>query len=460
MSEQPALSGDEEGKTIPIKQLTHMMLNGQNDVVLQYLKSLPKEECDKTRTRLIKNLEDIQTKRKNNTVSRRTKPSTREDVQKVHSGVDSVGKSSRRKNPRKRITENGDEIQKEESEPKEMIGPYLVDEVLGRGMFGVVYKAEHAETHLVVAIKQIDLTSIEKSKLPGVKREAQVMESLCHPNIVKMYEVLESEDKKSIQFVIEFVDCGSLYRLLKNYGNFPHDLASVCLRQTIEGLAYLHSKNIVHRDIKCDNLLINSDGIIKLADFGAAKSEDHNKNYTVVGTPFWMAPEVIDMSGGGTFSDIWSLGCTTLELLTGEPPYFRLSTMQALFNIVEDECPPLPDNITSDISAYFQGCFQKDTKARATAQDLLGYEWIAKYKSNPIANYTQISSQVKKHNRPEIIEKRARKTKSSLTIPTNATLEELEALLAEVTLSRDTLKNENMELKRQIQELESAVESS
>eukprot|EP01126_Amoeba_proteus_P055768 TRINITY_DN6945_c0_g1_i3.p1 TRINITY_DN6945_c0_g1~~TRINITY_DN6945_c0_g1_i3.p1 ORF type:complete len:348 (-),score=81.31 TRINITY_DN6945_c0_g1_i3:163-1206(-) len=344
-----------------------------------------------------------------------------------------------------------------------MIGVYRVEEEIGKGMFGIVYKGIHSQTGLTVAIKQIDLSVLDKTKLPLVTREAEVMESLSHDNIVKLYAVISSADKKSLYFVLEFVDCGSLFKLLKNYGIFPQDISSMCIRQCLEGLAYLHCKNIVHRDIKCDNLLINSTGIIKLADFGTAKAEDQNKSFTVVGTPFWMAPEVIEMTGGSTISDIWSLGCTLLELLTGEPPYFKLGSMQALFNIVEDDHPPLPNFILNDpeLSHFLLTCcFQKNPKLRPSASDLLKQEWILKYKKLSLIPFEELKRLIKKYNKIEEedddddkkLPKHLRRQKQVWTIPTNPTTEDLENLLEEVTKERDVIKNENVELKKVIEQ--------
>ncbi len=119
---------------------------------------------------------------------------------------------------------------------------------------------------------------------------------------------------------------------------------------------------------------------MKLADFGACTYAALNKNLTVVGTPFWMAPEIIEIAGGsiGTAADIWSLGCTVLELMTGTPPYFQLGTMQALFKMVEDPHPPFPDTLSPDLRDFLLQCFQKDVKKRPTAKQLLSHVWIVK----------------------------------------------------------------------------------
>jgi serine/threonine protein kinase len=114
------------------------------------------------------------------------------------------------------------------------------------------------------------------------------------------------------------------------------------MSQVLQGLVYLHEQGVIHRDIKGANILTTKDGIVKLADFGVATKSNVNE-YNVVGTPYWMAPEVIELSGATTASDIWSLGCTVIELLDGKPPYHKLQPMPALFRIVNDDHPPLPE---------------------------------------------------------------------------------------------------------------------
>jgi serine/threonine protein kinase len=114
------------------------------------------------------------------------------------------------------------------------------------------------------------------------------------------------------------------------------------MSQVLQGLVYLHDQGVIHRDIKGANILTMKDGLVKLADFGVATKSNVNE-YSVVGTPYWMAPEVIELSGASTASDIWSLGCTVIELLDGKPPYHKLQPMPALFRIVNDDHPPLPE---------------------------------------------------------------------------------------------------------------------
>lgn len=139
------------------------------------------------------------------------------------------------------------------------------------------------------------------------------------------------------------------------------------MAQILQGLQYLHDQGVIHRDIKGANILTTKEGKVKLADFGVSTSTlaGVDKEAQVVGTPYWMAPEIIQLSGATPASDIWSLGCTVIELLEGKPPYYKLAPMPALFAIVNDDHPPLPEGVSPvsytshrwiPITELFPGC--------------------------------------------------------------------------------------------------------
>ena len=142
--------------------------------------------------------------------------------------------------------------------------------------------------------------------------------------------------------IIRYCENGSLHSIAKNFGRFPENLVGLYMSQVLHGLLYLHEQGVIHRDIKGANILTTKEGLVKLADFGVASRTTGLSESSVVGTPYWMAPEVIELSGATTASDIWSLGCTVIELLEGKPPYHNLQPMPALFRIVNDDHPPLP----------------------------------------------------------------------------------------------------------------------
>lgn len=147
-----------------------------------------------------------------------------------------------------------------------------------------------------------------------------------------------------------YCENGSLHSILKAYGKFPENLVGVYMTQVLQGLHYLHDQGVIHRDIKGANILTTKDGTVKLADFGVSTSTlagGQDKEAQVVGTPYWMAPEIIQLSGASSASDIWSVGCTVIELLQGRPPYHNLAAMPALFAIVNDDHPPLPEGISA-----------------------------------------------------------------------------------------------------------------
>lgn len=238
---------------------------------------------------------------------------------------------------------------------------------------------------------------IDAIQLPGIMKEAEILKRLNHPNIVKIYSFIETPN--TLYFVLEYVEHGSLAGLLKKYGVFPEHLIASYTEQILQGLRYLHGEGIIHRDIKGDNILITKDGKVKLADFGTAKLEDaEKKTQTVVGTPYWMAPEVIEMSACGPTSDIWSLGCTVLELLTGAPPYFELGPMSALFNIVEDRHPPLPDNLNEVLRSFLKVCFKKDPRQRPTAAELVEHRWLKQFARESNGDIEAVSGTLRLHN--------------------------------------------------------------
>ncbi len=218
---------------------------------------------------------------------------------------------------------------------------YQLGDCLGKGAFGSVFRALNMGTGETVAVKQVKLADLPKSELRVITLEIDLLKNLDHPNIVKYRGFVKSAD--SLNIILEYCENGSLHSISKNFGKFPENLVGIYMSQVLHGLLYLHEQGVIHRDIKGANILTTKQGLVKLADFGVATRTTTFHESSVVGTPYWMAPEVIELSGATTASDIWSLGCTVIELLDGKPPYHKLQPMHALFRIVNDDHPPLPE---------------------------------------------------------------------------------------------------------------------
>lgn len=232
-----------------------------------------------------------------------------------------------------------------------------------------------------MAIKRVELTGIPQSELNSLEHELELLQKLNHPNIVQYVEAVRSEQHLNI--MLEFIENGSLLTILKKFGKFPETLASVYTAQILEGLAYLHEQGVIHRDIKAANTLTTKDGEVKLADFGVAtlsKAQRASGNMMegALGSPYWMAPEIITMEGAKPSSDIWSLGCTIIELMTGDPPYYSMPPMSAMYHIAEsEEHPPFPDSISPELTDFLRRCFERDPEKRPSAVELLKHAWMA-----------------------------------------------------------------------------------
>ncbi|KAI0343070.1 hypothetical protein BDW22DRAFT_1428512 [Trametopsis cervina] len=248
---------------------------------------------------------------------------------------------------------------------------------IGRGQFGVVYRALNLNTGQTVAVKRIGLTGLKEEEIAQLMREVDLVKSLSHPSIVKYEGMARDEDTLSI--VLEYAENGSLGQTLKAFGKLNEKLVAGYIVKILEGLHYLHQSHVVHCDLKAANILTTKTGNVKLSDFGVSLNlrAMEREMPDVAGTPNWMAPEVIELKGASPKSDIWSLGCTVIELLTGRPPYGEIpNTMSVMFRIVEDDMPPLPEGASDLLRDFLKQCFQKDPKMRPDAEMLCEHEWL------------------------------------------------------------------------------------
>ncbi|XP_057337097.1 serine/threonine-protein kinase 3 isoform X2 [Microplitis mediator] len=260
---------------------------------------------------------------------------------------------------------------------------------LGEGSYGSVYKALHKESGQVLAIKQVPVDT----DLQEIIKEISIMQQCDSPYVVKYYgSYFKNTDlwvkifnlnriKSYFNIVMEYCGAGSVSDIMRlRKKTLQEDEIATILCDTLKGLEYLHLRRKIHRDIKAGNILLNNEGHAKLADFGVAGqlTDTMAKRNTVIGTPFWMAPEVIQEIGYDCVADIWSLGITALEMAEGKPPYGDIHPMRAIFMIPTKPPPSFrePDQWSPEFIDFVSVCLVKNPEERATATELLNHEFI------------------------------------------------------------------------------------
>ncbi|KAM4886351.1 serine/threonine-protein kinase PAK 3-like [Sylvia borin] len=246
---------------------------------------------------------------------------------------------------------------------------------VGQGGFGTVYRAIDSATGDVVALKKMPLRKRSRKEL--VVNEIRIMKENRHPNIVNYIDsYLVDED---LWLVMEYVDGGTLTSVLIRVFIEERMIAAIS-KECLKALDFLHSRNVIHRDVKSDNILLGMDGSVKLTDFGlcAQLTPERRTRCTVLGSPYWVAPEILKKKEYGTQVDIWALGIVAIEMLEGEPPYFEESPVKAQRLIARNRYPPLrmPSRMSVLFHAFLHSCLDIDPSIRWTARELLQHPFL------------------------------------------------------------------------------------
>ncbi|CCJ29164.1 unnamed protein product [Pneumocystis jirovecii] len=252
---------------------------------------------------------------------------------------------------------------------------------VGQGASGSVYVAKvniniktcsgELRAGSKVAVKQMDIAHQPRREL--IVNEVLVMKESHHPNIVNFLDAYLAKNSE-LWVIMEYMEGGALTDIIDNNTLTEDQIAAISL-ETCKGLQHLHQQKIIHRDIKSDNVLLDFHGRVKITDFGfcAKLTEQKNKRATMVGTPYWMAPEVVKQKEYGAKVDIWSLGIMAIEMIETEPPYLNEEPLKALYLIATNGTPTLkkPDKLSKELKSFLAVCLCVDVKSRATAEELL-----------------------------------------------------------------------------------------
>ncbi|PWA88516.1 phosphorylase kinase, gamma catalytic subunit [Artemisia annua] len=270
--------------------------------------------------------------------------------------------------------------------------------LIGRGTFGSVYVGSNRETGALCAMKEVEILPDDLKSAECIKQleqEIVVLSQLKHPNIVQYYGSEIVEDRFYIY--LEYVHPGSINKYVREHcGGMTESIVRNFTRHIVSGLAYLHSTKTIHRDIKGANLLVDANGVVKLADFGMAKHLDGQVNLSLKGSPYWMAPELLQSESQKDSNpdlalavDIWSLGCTIIEMMNGKPPWSEFEAPAAMFKVMK-ETPPIPETMSPDGKDFLRCCFVRNPAERPTASMLLTHRFLSNLTHQDVSASTNL----------------------------------------------------------------------
>lgn len=285
------------------------------------------------------------------------------------------------------LTSEDDEQDKPDDVLKEISSPskWIKGKLIGSGSFGTVFLGMNSFTGELMAVKQVELPTEtsqdqkhKKSMVEALEREMKLLQEMQHENVVS-YLGSSSEDNV-LNIFLEYVAGGSVASMLVTYGQFEEPLIKNFVRQILHGINYLHHRNIIHRDIKGANVLVDDKGHIKISDFGISKkieTELQTNRVSLQGSVFWMAPEVVKQKPYTFKADIWSLGCLIVEMYTGTHPFPEFTQMQAIFRIGNSNSPAIPETASPEGRDFLGSAFAVDPEKRPSAAELLNHPFLA-----------------------------------------------------------------------------------
>lgn len=301
----------------------------------------------------------------------------------IHSKLDKEMETKLKRKPKiEDLIEKGDPLE-------------LFDNIkyIDEGCYGKVFKAVYKKTNMDAAIKSLNTTH-KGFKYDEVAMEIAIMKELNHPNITSYLGTFKSNNE--IWLTMEFMNGGKLSNIIFETNLTEPQIAYICY-QTLEGLNFIHKKGRIHRDMKSDNILVNTKGEIKLADFGFC-CDSAIKHRSAIGTPYWMAPECISEDEYDTKVDIWSVGIIVIEMAEKEPPYLNETPLKALMLITSNPAPSVknPKDWSLTFLDFLGKCLHKDPNKRSTAEELLQHPFLEeRCDSSFIAKYLKNLSLVK-----------------------------------------------------------------